>query len=555
MKSRCIFYIFIMLISPVDFLKDNAQKCINSVLLASDMSDEVIYVVNLNFIFQVPVIYYNTNHNFTRNFYNKPTTFILAGNVCETLENLYNQTLFNSRAKFIILVAKISKKFYKTLDDYNIYKVLVIIKSTMQMFVYQTSKKSNYQMVPLTSTCSALKINVLTTEKTEISTLKTMYALTPPGIINKKEGTYIEIVNIILLNMNVTMDFVKTENYDTLSVPSQFKTGKFDFFIAPISEHMIQSDILLDKTITVNLDVPVFVVPRVTKPKNIWHIFYEEFSMVVWLCFFTVAFVLYWLFMYFYKRVEMNQNVDMYIAMISILFEGCTNLHIKSVGLRLLLVNYLIFCLILTTVYKTRMFDIMIKDIPSELFEKSQDIWKYSNFRMCFPNAALFYIFNTSGYPPYRELTKNNRAFVDEAHNCLEKVAKDKNKLTYLLLSSIEYYVPDFYLDEGGKSLVHTFDIDQLPVSLCFCFREGHPIFPAFNSKLARLKESGIINHIFLKASSTYRKAKALANAKDLFQYNALNVDHLGSTFLVYLFGILFSMIAFCLEYFHVIKK
>ncbi|KAI2474000.1 Ionotropic receptor 152 [Diabrotica virgifera virgifera] len=553
MKRHCILYIIIMLFSPVDFLRDNVQKCINSILLASVISDEVIYVVNLNFILQVPVIYYNTNQNFTRNLYNKPTTFILADNVCETLENLYNQTLLSSRAKFIILVAKISTKFYKLLDDYNIYKVLVIVESTMQMFVYQTSKKGNYQMMPLTLTCSGLKINDLTTGTAEISTLKTMYVIAPPVIVNARKGTYVEIVNTIMLNMNVTMDFVKTENYDTFSVPSQFKTGKFDFFIAPISEHMIQRDVLLDKTSTVNIVARVFVVPRISKPKNIWNIFYEEFSMVVWLCFFTVAFVLNLLFMCFYKRVEINQNVDIHIAMISILFEGCATLHIKSVGLRLLLVNYLIFCLILTTVYKSRMFDIMIRDIPSELFEKSQDIWKYSNFRMCLPNAAVFSIFKVSGYLPYRELTKNNRSFVDEAHNCLEKVAKDKNKLTYLLLDIIKHYVPDFYLDEDGKSLVHTFDIGELPAFFCFGFREGHPIFPAFNSKLSRLKESGIIKHIFFKSSRKYRKAKALANAKDRLQYNALNVDHLGSTFLVYLFGILVSVIAFCLEYFYVI--
>ncbi|CAG9826615.1 unnamed protein product [Diabrotica balteata] len=536
-----------------DFLGDNAQKCINSILLSSDISDEVIYAVNLNFTFQVPVIYYNTKHNFTRILYNKPSTFIMAGNVSEALENLYNQTLLNSRAKFIILVAKISPMIYKILDDYNIYKVLVIIKSTMQMFVYQTSKKGNYQMMPLTLTCSALRINDLTTGTTEISTLKTMYSFLPPGVVNQKKGVYIEIVNTIMLNMNVTMDYVKTEGYDAFFVPSQFKTDKCDFFISPISEHMIQTDVLLDKTSTVNTDVALFLVPRISKPKNRWNIFYEEFSLVVWLCCFAVAFVLYLLFMYFSKRVEINENVAMYIAMISILFEGCTNLHIKSVGLRALLVNYLIFCLILTTVYKSRMFDIMIRDIPSEIFEHSQDIWKYPNFRMCLPSAAVFYIFNASVYPPYRELTKNNRSFVDKAKNCLEKVAKDKNKVSYLLLSHIEYYVPDFYLDEDGKSLVNTFELDQMSAFLCLCFREGHPLFPAFNSKLRRLKASGIINHIILKSSSKYRKAEALANAKDLLQYNALNVDHLRSTFLVYLFGMMFSVIAFCLEYFRII--
>ncbi|KAI2474001.1 Ionotropic receptor 153 [Diabrotica virgifera virgifera] len=554
MKRRCILYIIIMLFSPVYCLRDNAQKCINSVLLASDISDEVIYVVNLNFILQVPAIYYNTKHNFTNSLYNKPTTFVLAGNIYETLEKLYNRTLLSSRATFIILVAKISPTLYKMLDDYNIYKVLLIVESTMQMFVYQTSKKGNYQMMPLTLNCSALKINELTTGTTEISTLKTMYVHIPPGIVNEKKGIYLKIVNTIIPTMNVTMDLVKSrENYDVFFVPIQFKTDKFDFFIAPISEHMIQTDVLLDKTTTINIDEPFFVVPRISKPKNIWNIFYEEFSMVVWLCFFAVAFVLYLLFMYFYKRVEINQNVDMYIAMISILFEGCTNLYIKSVGLRALLVNYLIFCLILTTAYKTRMFDIMIRDIPSELFEHTEDIWKYPNFRMCLPSATLFYIFNASGYPPYRELTKNNRLFVDTPHNCLEQVARYKNKLTYVLLSFIEYYVPKFYLDEDGKSLVHTFELNQLPAFLCLCFREGHPIFPAFNSKLARLKASGIINHIFLKSASKYRKAETLANAKDRFQYNALNVDHLESTFLVYLFGILISVIAFCLEYFHVI--
>ncbi|CAG9826616.1 unnamed protein product [Diabrotica balteata] len=502
-------------------------NCLNTLLFSPCNKTEVIYSVNVNIQLQVPIVILNTDNHFKQSLLTDPTVFVISGNITTALETLYNKGVLNSRAKFIVLVDKITRELLNVLDDYYIYNILIIVNTTLKMFKYKASDKGKYQLTYLKDSCHLYKLKDLNSQPANVYSLKIMYSILRPAIMSNTTGYYVDIIRLITSSLNLKPNFVKSDlsaAFDGFNVPLNFRINKYDLYILPTPYHYkMQPNMLLDKT-CFGSNSAVFVVPRIFKTKNSWKIFYEEFSLYVWLWFFAVILSIYFLF----KLSGYKANVT--ISMMSILFEGSALIPLANNGRKILLLTFLHFCTIITAAYKTRMFDIMIKNFSPELFQDLNDIWKESHFKVGVPSENIITIFKNSVNEFYKDLVTKNRTFICDYTRCLKQTANDKNIVSYLLKETFMYATPDLCLDTEGGSLVRFFDSKEIPLYLGFSFPQGHPTFNRFNKKIMSLTETGIIQYMMTNVYAKYKKSMALADVKDMLRYAPLKVQHLEST-------------------------
>ncbi|KAI2474141.1 Ionotropic receptor 139 [Diabrotica virgifera virgifera] len=533
------------------------ESCINSILDYIKHDKNFIYVINTNIrIRNVPIVSFNRTTDIGIVSTVLPDIYVVSGNAVKVLKNMYKSKMLVNSKYFIFIVQNINQRIENTLERHFIYKAL---------FVTFNYKKDYYEIFKKTFTSHQLvdvcpkqkqnelkigrKLNMTFTEKKKFDYLNVFYDIDPPYVISTTEGVHIELLNIIAENIKVKLNFIKSKKRTIATeISSEFiKNHTYDLYGALLSIKFQLQDFAYDLMITITEDKLVFITPNILITNN-WAIFYGEFTNSVWAYFIFLLLTLSVIISLVDYLVPEKKNTDILCFLLSVLFEGTVTIYSKKLSIKIIFINYIIFVLILTTIYKAQMFDIMRKDNAYNPIRSRMDIMKF-NFKVCLPEKLIFDSFKLSKNPIEHYIGWNSKLIIDKNYwKCINMTAYE-NTITVRLLKSLEYIVPQFYLDENGLPLVTILEEDFHSYVYCvFAFRKGHPLLNIFNKKLAILKETGFVEYQYKIYKQQFKKSVAAAQEKHSFNFKALKLNALQSVFIVYITLVGISSLVFSLE-------
>ncbi|CAG9826618.1 unnamed protein product [Diabrotica balteata] len=366
-----------------------------------------------------------------------------------------------------------------------------------------------------------------------------------PFIVSPTEGIHVEVINMIASYLHVNINYVESQSLiNPLAVEPKFKENFYDFSVVPYVNETTQ----FDKTMTFTEDVPVYVTPRIVINKK-WQIFYREFDNKIWICFFIMIVFLYILFKFSHLIFPYKSDFSAFEIILGVLLGSIGEINTRTISLKLLLTLYVFFSLLFTTIYRSKMFDMMKTDLSTQLITSREDILK-SNLKIGMPGAPFIRLLKLSQNPFESALVANDR--VINCFNftaCVDRVVFNKDIIAKRLIKAMQFLIPAIYLDSKGRSLIYIIkDPDVVPFHFGILFLKGHPLFEKFNKNILLLKEAGFIRHLCKIYESNYEKAMILAQNKQALQYSKLQLETLESTFFIYLFGITASIIVFSIE-------
>ncbi|KAI2474140.1 Ionotropic receptor 138 [Diabrotica virgifera virgifera] len=531
------------------------EGCLNELLDFINEEKKFVHVVNTNIrILNYPSVFFNRISEIRKIPTIVPDIYLLSGNVSEVLSVLYKLKILSNSKYFIVIVQNKDESIVKSLEQYFISKLL---------FITLNSKKGYYEIYRTASTgpeivhiCPRRKeigpaINQL--RKKIIKKyyfLNVLYTIDEPFVISTTQGIHIELLNIVAENINVKLNFIKTkERTIVLEVTPEFISNwTYDLYAALFCSRLSTQSHSFDETTSTTGDKLVFLTPNILITDN-WTIFHGEFTNSVWAYFIILLLILSVIISLVDYLVPEEKHTNILSFLLSVLFEGTFTLNSKQRSVKIIFINYLIFVLIFTTVYKSRMFDIIRKDNAYNPIKRQIDMLKYK-FKICLPTQTLFDSYKTSKDPVEYYFYWNSVVIVNPNYwQCVNMTAYEKNTVTLILSKRLEYVGQEVYLDENGFPLLNILLKDfHSYLYFVFAFRKGHPLFKIFNKKLTILKETGFVQYQYKFYKRQFEKAVAVAQKKSSFYFKPLKLNSLQSVFVVYIALISVSSLVFGLE-------
>ncbi|CAG9832743.1 unnamed protein product [Diabrotica balteata] len=382
-----------------------------------------------------------------------------------------------------------------------------------------------------------IKENISTGFRRKFNYLNVLYDIAPPFVISSTEGIYIELLRVIGKHLKIKINFIKVkERTSGIRISSEFiNNSTFDLYAAVFSSKFLgQLDLTdIDLTVTFTEDKIVFITPIVIFTNN-WSIFYGEFKNSVWICFVALLISLSLVIFLTDYLVPEKQDTDILSFLLSLLFEGTVTIRTRKKSVKIIFINYLIFVLIFTTIYKSQMFDIIRKDNQYNPIKSRTDMLKF-NFKICVSSPVVLDVFKRSKNPIEHYLGWSSKPVYKEYWGCMNASAYEKNAVSFKSLIRLKYIDPNVDDDENFYSRINILEDDFHSYAYFrFAFRKGHPLLEIFNKKLTSLKESGFIQYQHKIYERQFQKAVAAAQIKHAFYFKALKLSTLQSVFFVY---------------------
>ncbi|CAG9826619.1 unnamed protein product [Diabrotica balteata] len=510
------------------------EKCVSYILKSTVDHKDIVYLVNTDLKISHPAIYINTEYEVNLILQQEPTVYILTGNIDGVITQLFNNSLLNPRAKFILVQSTINNKT----DIFNHYflRQVLIIEYKMEERDYQLFKCTAESCYVTEDSCYKTYINGTIFDISQQGVwdkLDVVWTLHAPYIITPTTGVHMKIINLIATHMNLKLNYIHTP-YPVvpLAIDPLFRRNEYDMCSIQFTNLTKQ----FDKTIDVTEDMTVYIIPRIIVTKEL-KMFYLEFETLIWYHFLILILILFVLFKIINALIPKTDVISAFDVILGVLLEGVTSMNARIFSLKILLINYILFCLLFSTAYKSKMFDVMKTDLSSQLISTTEDLLKYE-FKVALPTEYVK-LFKMSQDPFDTIIVANNR--IVNCLNftiCLNRVAFQKDVVTTRLLRPTQALIPQYYLDSEGRSLLYIIKRPfSVPYYFSLLFRKGHPLFEEFNKNIFLLKQAGFVDYLIQNQQRSYEKAIALANIKSSFRYSALNLKILQSTFFVYFLG------------------
>uniref|UniRef100_A0A6P7GTR4 Uncharacterized protein LOC114342163 n=1 Tax=Diabrotica virgifera virgifera TaxID=50390 RepID=A0A6P7GTR4_DIAVI len=441
---------------------------------------------------------------------------------------------------------EINKTYLRIFNKYFFLKILIILDRT-GIDLYTCSSDRCF---PTGDVCLQMpntneffrKRNLM------VSKLDATWAPYIPFIVNTTEGIYVKIINMIAAYLHVKINYIESKRpLNPYAVEPDFQEKLYDFSVMPYCNGTQQ----FDQTFTLTEDVIAYIIPRIII-NNEWQIFYREFDNSTWLCFSVVILLFYLLFKLIYLMLPYKNNVSVFEVILGILLGSTGGFKTRSASVKLLLTLYIFFSLLLTTIYRSKMFDMMKTDLSTQLITSRQDILN-SNLEIGMPGEPFVQLLKLSQNPFDSALVATGR--VINCFNfsaCVDRAAFNKNIVAQRVVKAVQFLIPARYLDSKGRPLVYILkDPYAIPVHFRILFLKGHPLFEKFNKNILLLKEAGFIRHLCKMYEKNYEKAiMILAKEKQSLKYSKLQLGTLRSTFVIYLIGVTASITVFSIETF-----
>ncbi|KAI2474247.1 Ionotropic receptor 159 [Diabrotica virgifera virgifera] len=524
---------------------NDLELCCNDIVKSTVSSTDIVYLINTNVTISYPAIYINTNYSIRQFLYLEPTLYIISGNISEVVKNLFDKMILNSRAKFIFIMNEINKTHLGIFNKYFFLKILIILnRPGMHLFTCSSDK-----CLPTGDLCLQMRNteDLFRKRNLKISKLDATWIDFAPFIVSPTEGIHVEVINMIASYLHLNINYVEAQSLiNPLAAEPKFKENLYDFSLVPYVNETTQ----FDKTIPFTEDIPVYVTPRIIIDKK-WQIFYREFDNRTWICFSVVIILFYLLFKFIHLIFPYKSNLSVFEIILGVLLGSIGGVNARTVSQKLLLTLFIFFSHLFTTIYRSKMFDMLKTDLSAQLITSRDDILN-SNLKIGMPGEQFVGLLQLSQNPFELGLIANDR--VINCFNftaCVDRVVFNKDIVTKRLIKAMHFLIPAIYLDSKGRSLIYIIkDPLGVPFHFGILFLKGHPLFEKFNKNILLLKEAGFISHLCKIYENKYERAMILAQHKQALKYSKLQLETLGSTFFMYLFGITASIIVFSIETF-----
>ncbi|CAG9832741.1 unnamed protein product [Diabrotica balteata] len=531
------------------------EGCLNELFDFINEEKKFIYVVNANIpIKNYPTVSFNRISEIKKIPPIFPNVYLVSINVSEVLSVLYKLKILNNLKYYILIVQNIDETIMKSLEHYFISKILFITLNTnIDYYEIYMMKSTGHELIHM---CPNQKENWPAINKLRTKIIKkydylnVLYSIDEPYVISTTQGIHIELLSIIAENINVKLNFIKSRERPTILeiTPEFISNWTYDLYAALFSSRLSTQSHSFDESIRITEDKLIFITPNILITNN-WAIFYGEFANSVWAYFALLLLILSVIISLIDYLVPEHRYTNILSFLLSVLFEGTFTLYSKQRAVKIIFINYLIFVLIFTTVYKSQMFDIIRKDNAYNPIKRQIDMLKFK-FKICLPSKVLFDSYKTSKDPIEHYFGWNSDVIVNPDYwQCVNMIAYEKNTVALILSKRLEYVGPEVYLDENGFPLLNILLKDfHTYLYFVFAFRKGHPLFNIFNRKLTTLKETGFVEYQYKIYKRQFEKAVAVSQKKKSFYFKPLKLNSLQSVFFVYIALIIVSSLVFGFE-------
>ncbi|KAI2474137.1 Ionotropic receptor 134 [Diabrotica virgifera virgifera] len=532
------------------------EDCINQVLDFINQDKKFIYLVNANIrIIKYSAVLFRKSSDINTISTMSPDIYLISGDISEVINILYKLKILDNLKYFIFNVSKVDKDTLNILEQYFISKAIFITLNTKnEYYDFYKMTPLSYQLIDRCPTQKEnepkikRKLNKIFIKKFDC--LNVLYDIDPPFVITLSQGIHIELLNMIAKNINVKLNYIKAKNRtNIIDVSSEFINNRsYDVYGALFSSRRSLQSYAFDETIRITEDTLVYITPNILFTNN-WTIFYGEFKNSVWAYFVLLLLTLYVVISILDYLVPDKKNTNVLCFLLAVLFEGTVTIYSEKRSTKIIFINYLIFALIFTTIYKSQMFDIMRKDNSYNPIKKRTDLLKYK-FKICLISQILVDAYKTSEDPLEHYFAWHSEIIVNaNLWNCINMTAYQKNTVSFLISKRLEYLDGQEYQDENGAPLLNILTKDfHSYLYFTIPFRKGHPLFKIFNKKLTILKETGFVEYQYKIYQLKFQRAVAAAQKKSTFYFKALKLNTLQSVFFVYIALISVSSLVFGLE-------
>lgn len=550
MKSKFLFCVLI----SASFC--SIPECLNNILKNYFKSDTLIYLINLNFNLEFPVVYQSSLKPKLRLFeYRKPDFYILSQeNLFQVLDYLDNFEIFNPRAKFLILTDNVQnyRKTFAKLSSYYIFDAILINSETELItsdLVFHNCSENNFQN------------NLEITENT--STVQSVFFQDYPYIYeeqNRFQGIYYEFFKTVSKSLKTNLQLVENLKNGTNNRSSTLGKISSNLFIT----NNKFSDCLLTRQFPFMLNfntarrtdffkfdlIPLhltfyfyWVVPKSQKLPP-WKTLYQNFDSLVWIAILSTLTVL----AIFRKFLLKQSLVFSFLVHFQLLVENSNFKFqkIKNSKIRFVIFVSLFSFFVLSTSFKTSMIRSFTRNLYEHQVNSLREIIK-SKLK-CYTTEEIKEVYSSD---------ESVRSYIEECSTFSTKKRDEilaefaQNAKTAITVRRIEYKytVYKFFLMGYQESLVHLIP-RRIKLDYAYIyFTKGHPLYLRFYKVIRRINNSGISN--WLVTSANFRIDKVL-KSKSFIHSQTLDFYEISVAFWVLVIGLSFSALVFLAELYHI---
>ncbi|RZC34975.1 hypothetical protein BDFB_001396 [Asbolus verrucosus] len=532
--------------------------CLNSVI--DDFQEtNLIYAINVDLQLEKPVIRLDLNTGRLIWFKIERSEVCIVNlrngsDLNGVLKKLRKNQLINPRSNFIVVVDKIDRSLFATAANFFIKRLLVVENGqkvySYQPYLYESADHPSVDFFHW-ATCSSdglIKHSKSTDglpKKWKNTTIQALNNLVPPYSICPKcrsdRGIEIEAFDIIAQHLQFKVNYTR-EGFDYWGSKID---GSYSHILGDLEEHRgdmtigvfhskFEEHLDFDMSYTYMEDGTRWLVPK-ARILPYWKRISLIFSKEVYLSiFFSVAIMM--VVCHILYNISYSST---WILLYQILLEYSLN---KMPAFRIVIIVWTCCCLILSTMFKSKLIDTMSKNSYERQIDSLGDIVASKLHIIIDHDIAKFYDYQTNSDEEY---VRKNYEFCPDPRICITRTAFEQDCVTIDFQRSNEFFLPQ-YVDPNGDVLLHLFKTPIFPVHIHLFFVKGYPIFPQIDQLLMRLRSNGVIEHLYDKAGYNARMAMS---KKSKFSVEVLGLKQMQMAFLLWGVGIGASVLVFIIEY------
>lgn len=552
-----------LIITPKPVSTNFLSTCIEKVLHTVDKK-KIIYGINLENQIKYPII--NINITIQLKWFEYEASDVCIINLTDDNWDLILLTLFknpntNPRGLFIVIVNNVDSYLFTEASKYYITKFIVIekkISSSIRFYTYRPYLQQNVNNPTIDSilltTCSKgildnyINWSLLNDipKYWKNTTVNIINNMSPPYTTclkcKEERGIEFDIFDIIVEKLQFLPNFTRTGGFvvwgDKINGSYNLLWGKLekrrgDMVIGafhPKSEEHLN----FDMTFGHMEDATYWLVPK-AKLLPLWKRLNLIFSLEVYLILFISIIVTTIVSCYLYKESFSSALIMLY----QILLE--CSLH-RMPDFRTLIITWTAYCLVISTVFKSKLINVMTENMYDHQIESLSDIVNSKLVINIDTFIATFYYHYTN---PDEKYILKNYVHCDDHFACVRRTAFQQDAVTVDFERSYQYTA--LFLDTEGNLLLHLCKTPIFPVQIHLFFVKGYPIFPQINDLLIRIRSSGFIQYQYNKMS--HHTQMVLSKRKHNLAAKVLSVKHLQIAFFIFCIGMILSSFVFLGEY------
>lgn len=494
-------------------------KCVSKILMKQSLKSIFIVSnttqdISLNYNDQNALIITDIKHSLeviTEKYEMYVLIFETLDKLVEWLQNVKQIFKWNPHGYFIISIIdenvddifNIAWKFYLI----NIY---VITQNKVYSYYPLLSKECRDFSAKYQFSCEEDIPDVLFPEavplKLQNCTIRLMSIRVPPFVISNSErsraitaGLEVIIIHTLCERLNLRQEYIKHNitrwGFKLLSgkytdVFEELKNNRTDmvFGIVPAVSEEFE---YLELAVTDNL---VWFVPTPKKRPlwtNLLSIFHNNVWMAIFICVVINA-ISWWMVEWINKEFKMFFSVIkcMYLSWY-ILLQGGMPATPKSVTLRLLVILWFIFALIVNCSYQSQLISFLTTPRYEHQISNQQELVD-SGLQFGFLRPASQY-FQNKRDPIHKIIAKN---FVEcpITAECVNRTAFQRDFAVFKCERLVTFLMDSYYTDSDGYPLLYKFDSAKVMVFVRYNTNKGYPLKKRFDPLIRELHANGLIN-------------------------------------------------------------